>query len=123
MSVAAGVVRDPVRPRARHLPASPISRDMATMINRVVGGYAVVGLAPGVPELLEQAPLLARPWLLALLVLQPGIVIGMLVQAGRRRPVRRWAAAFSLVTLLAVVTFASAAPPSLTSTTAAPAGR
>jgi len=113
VTVAADVARGPAGAGARHLPTTPISRDMAAMINRIVAGYAVVGLAPGVPELLEQAPVLRRSWLLAFLLVQGVVVLGMLVRAVRRGPVRRWAAGFSVVTLLAVVTFPLAAPPLL----------
>ena len=80
------------------------------LISRILAGYSVVGLAPGVPELVEQVPDLRLSWLLAFGIAQTTVVLGLVVQALRRRPVRRWAGGFALVTLAAVVTFPLAAP-------------
>ena len=107
-----------LRPRAvpagsRTVPLSPIAQDMTAMIYRLVAGYSVVGLAPGVPELLRQAPDLHEPWLLLFGVAQSTVVVGLVVQAFRRRSIRGFAGAFAAVTLVAVVTFPLGAPPSL----------
>ncbi|MBB3327411.1 ATP-binding protein [Microlunatus antarcticus] len=86
---------------------------MTTMIDRVLAVSSVVGLAPGLFQLSMQGPGLAVWWLLPFCVLQGVVVLGMVVQATRRRPFRPWAGAFAVLTLVAVSTFPSAAPPVL----------
>lgn len=80
------------------------------MIHRVLAGYSVIGLVPGLQQLLVQGPGLDRRWVLVFCVAQGSVVLGMLVQSARRRAVRPWAGAFAAVTLVAVPTFAAAAP-------------
>ena len=92
---------------------TPIAHDMTTMIYRLVAGYSVVGLVPGLSQLLSQGPGLAALWLLLYCVAQAVVVLGMLVQAARGRSIRGWAGAFAGLTLIATVTFGWAAPPVL----------
>lgn len=91
------------------VPGSPVVQDLAAMIARMVAGYSVFGLLVGVPELLGQASELRTSWLLLVCVGQAVVVIGMLVQAARRRPLRTWAGVFAALTLVAVLTFPAAA--------------
>jgi signal transduction histidine kinase len=87
---------------------------MTAMIDRLLAGYSVFGLLVGVPELVEQAPGLRLSWLLVFCVAQAVVVVGLLVRAGRRRSIRAWAGAFAALTLVAVLTYPTAAPPVLT---------
>ncbi|GAA3554724.1 hypothetical protein GCM10022197_07310 [Microlunatus spumicola] len=92
-------------------PATPIAHDMTAMIHRILAGYAVVGLLPGVPALLDQAPGLPRPWLVAVCAVQAVVVVGMLVLAVRGRALGGWLLAFAVLTLAAVLTLSPMAAP------------
>ena len=92
--------------------AARVTRDMTVMIHRLIAGYAVLGLLPGVPALVQQAPLISLRWLVPTLVAHVVLVAGMLLRAVvRARPLGSWAAAFALVTLLAVATLPAAVAP------------
>ncbi|MGI3782923.1 MAG: hypothetical protein ACRYG2_19350, partial [Janthinobacterium lividum] len=110
MTVAPGALRTDVGAGAPRPVGMPIAQDMTAMICRVLAAYSVVGLAPGLLQLLMQGPGLAAWWVLGFCVLQGATVLGMVVQAVRRRSVRPWTGAFAVLTLVAVVTFAWAAP-------------
>jgi signal transduction histidine kinase len=86
---------------------------MTAMIYRLVAGYSLVGLVPGLSQLLSQGPDLAPGWLAAFCVAQAVVVLAMLVQVVRRRSIRAWAGAFAGLTLVAVLTFPAAAPAAL----------
>ncbi len=110
MTAAAGVPWTGVGPDAGHVEKSPIAQDMTVMIYRLVAGYSVVGLAPGIPELLGQGPGLAPGWVAPFCLGQAVVVVGMVVQAARRRSIRSWAGVFAVLTLVGVMTFPLAAP-------------
>ena len=85
---------------------------MTVMIHRLIAGYAVLGLLPGLPALVAQAPLVAPLWLVPTVVTFVLLVAGMLLRAVvQARPLGPWAAAFALVTLVAVTTLSLAVPP------------
>jgi signal transduction histidine kinase len=110
------VTRAPGAPRGRFLrgrtgPATPIAQDMTAMIHRLLAGYAVVGLLPGVPALLEQAPGLPLPWLVAVCAVQVVVVGGMIVLAVRGRALGGWLLAFAVLTLAAVLALSPLAAP------------
>ncbi len=109
----ARAVRTRTVPAAPRSTRTPIARDMTAMIDRLVAGYSVVGLVPGLVQLLAQRPGLRPAWFLAFCLSQAVVVLAMLVQAARRRPVRGWTGAFAGVTLVAVLTFPVAASSSL----------
>ena len=83
------------------------------MIYRLVAGYSVLGLVPGIQQLFEQASSLRPIWLVLFCAAQGGVVAGMIVQSARRRSIRGWAGLFAVVTLVAVLTFPLAARPGL----------
>lgn len=83
------------------------------MIYRFVAGYSLVGLVPGLSQLVSQGPGLRPAWLVGFCVAQAVVVLAMLVQVVRRRSIRAWAGGFAVVTLVAVLTFPAAAPPAL----------
>jgi signal transduction histidine kinase len=113
VTVVPGALRTDARPDAPRTGATPIAQDMTAMIHRLVAGYSVVGLAPGLLELRAQVPGLTPGWLLTFCVGQTTVVLGMVVQAVRRRSIRGWAAAFAVLTLVAVLTFPWGAPSAL----------
>lgn len=83
------------------------------MIYRLVAGYSVLGLAPGVLQLLRQGPALNPVWLSLFCLAQATVVLGLVVQAVRRRHVRAWVGAFAALTLAAVATFGAGSSPLL----------
>jgi len=83
------------------------------MIYRLVAGYSLVGLVPGLSQLVSQGPDLRPGWLVAFCAAQAVVVLAMLAQVVRRRSIRGWAGAFAVLTLVAVLTFPVAAPPTL----------
>ena len=72
------------------------------MIHRLLAGYAVVGLLPGVPGFLEQQAAYPLPWVAAVLGTGTVVVVAMVVRSARRRPLGPWLLAFALYTLVAV---------------------
>ncbi|SDU89577.1 Signal transduction histidine kinase [Microlunatus sagamiharensis] len=89
-------------PSASPEATGPIASGMTAMIHRLLGGYAVAGLLPGVPALVAQAPAYPRPWVLAVLLVGAVLVAGMVVQAVRGRTLGGWLPAFAAYTLLGV---------------------
>lgn len=83
------------------------------MIYGAVAAYSVLGLAPGVLQLLMQRPAPHPVWLLLFCGAQATVVVGLVVQAVRRRRVRPWVGAFAALTLAAVVTFGAGSSPLL----------
>ncbi len=89
-------------PGAAPAHAGPIAQDMTVMIHRLLAGYAVVGLLPGLPAYVEQAPSYPRAWSLAVLLVGSVIVTTMVVLAVRGRPLHRSLLAFAAYTLVGV---------------------
>ncbi len=96
-----------VRSRPRAVSTAPISQDMTVMLHRLVAGYAVVGLLPGLPALVRQAPVLPGTWLVAVVAAQTVVVAVMLVLAVLGHALGRWLVAFSVLTLVAVLSLAA----------------
>ena len=49
--------------------AAGVTRDMTVMIHRLIAGYAVLGLLPGLPALVQQASVISPVWLVPTLIL------------------------------------------------------
>ena len=80
---------------------------MATMIHRLLAGYAVVGLMPAIPGYLEQQGAYPWPWSVAVIGVGTVLVVSMVVQSFRGRPLDRLLLAFAVFTLLSVWSMAA----------------
>ena len=101
MTAVPGAARStsgPCAPAATPRATGPIASGMTVMIHRLLAGYAVLGLLPGVPGLVAQVPAYPRPWVLAVLLTGAVLVTGMVVQAVRGRTLGAWLPAFAAYT-------------------------
>ena len=84
--------------------AQPVTNSTTVIIDRVLALYCLFNTLTSIPALRNQWPTTATWWMACFVPLYAVVLTMMTYRSFRRRPIGRWAGAYAILTLLALVT-------------------